>query len=332
MDTHPEVARLIDVQDGLITRRQAIEAGLTPTAITRQVRRRAWVAVHPGVYVDHTGPLSWRQRAWAAVLACWPAALTGASALRAHEGPGPRAARDDQPVEVVVDHRRRVRAPDGVRVLRMRRFGDAIQWNAHPPRLRYDDTILALADVADPLAVVALVADSVGGRRTTAPRLLARLDEIPWLHQRAHLTAVLTDVATGTCSVLEHAYLVRVERPHGLPRGLRQVAGTDGDGRRMFRDVRYGGERPRWRLNVELDGRAHHSSARQRDRDLERDLDAVACGEATVRLGYQQVLGRPCLTAAKVARVLELRGWTGPGHPCPRCPPELNWGRTVQPA
>ncbi|TYL51911.1 type IV toxin-antitoxin system AbiEi family antitoxin domain-containing protein [Nocardioides sp. BGMRC 2183] len=328
MDTKDEICRILALQDGVIARRQALAAGMDPSAIARRLRRRDWVTVHPGVYVDHTGPLLWRQRAWAAVLACWPAGLDGASAMRAHEGPGSRAAREDGPIEVVVDHRRRVQAPLGVRVRRMRRFAVAVQPNLSPPRLRYDDAVLALADEADPLTSIGVLADAVGGRRTTAARLLERLAEIPWLHQRGHLAGVLSDVATGTCSVLEHAYLVRVERAHGLPRGRRQVAAVGADGRRMFRDVRYGGQR--WRLNVELDGRAFHASATQRDRDLERDLDASLAGEVTVRLGYAQVFGRPCRTAAKVAALLQLHGWPGDGHACPDCPIGLEWGRTDQ--
>lgn len=55
-------------------------------------------------------------------------------------------------------------------------------------------------------------------------------------HRRAWLRDVLEDVALGTCSLLEHGYLTRVERPHGLPRCLRQVADDGGNGRRVFRD------------------------------------------------------------------------------------------------
>jgi hypothetical protein len=102
-----EIAALLELQDGVISRRQALAAGLQPHAIARLLRRREWAQVHPGVYVDHTGPLSWRQRAWAAVLACLPAALDGQSSLRAHEGPG-RRRRDDDPIAVMVTHTRRV--------------------------------------------------------------------------------------------------------------------------------------------------------------------------------------------------------------------------------
>ena len=88
----------------------------------------------------------------------------------------------------------------------------------------------------------------------------------------------------------------------------------------MFRDVRYGGSRPRWRLIVELDGRLGHSSTRERDRDLERDLDAAIDREETVRLGYGQAFDRHCDTARKLARIMNRLGWTGTTLRCPDCP------------
>ncbi len=316
-----EIARLLEIQDGVIARRQAMAAGLTSTEVKRRTRRRDWVPVHPGVYVTHTGPLSWRQRAWAAVLACWPAALDGESALRAHEGPGRRGA-DDARIDVLVAHSRTVAAPEGVRVRRSRRFDDAVQANLSPPRLRYEDAVIDLADRAEGLvAAVAILANACGGRRTTAARLRQRMDELTRLRHRSRLESLLEDVAQGTCSVLEHGYLNLVERPHGLPPGLRQVAATSGDGRRMFRDVLHGGSRPRWRLIVELDGRLFHSSARARDVDLDRDLDAAVGREETVRLGYGQVYARPCATAERLARIMRRLGWRGQRRRCPACPP-----------
>jgi hypothetical protein len=240
-----EIDRLLEIQDGVIARWQALDAGMTTTEVKRKVRRREWTPVHPGVYVDHTGPTTWRQRAWAAVLFCWPAALDGKSALRAHEGPGRREVRDDEPIQVVVAHRRTVAEPDGVVVRRSRRYDDAVQANLSPPRLRYDDAVIDLADRAgDMIAMVAVLADACGGRRTTAARLRWRLGEMPRVRQRRVLSALLDDVDEGTCSVLEHGHVTRVERPHGLPRGLRQTMAIGATGRRMFRDVLYGGARP----------------------------------------------------------------------------------------
>src|SRR5687768_15828619 len=123
-----EIERLLELQDGVIARPQAVEAGLTEAGIARLLRRREWVKVHPGVYADHTGPLTWRQRAWAAVLACWPAALDGWSAVRAHEGPGRRRP-DQATIEVMVAHRRHPKEPAGAVVRQSRRFDDQVQWN-----------------------------------------------------------------------------------------------------------------------------------------------------------------------------------------------------------
>lgn len=321
-----DIEEILDRQDGVISRRQALAAGMTRTDVARMVRRREWSQVHPGVYVNHTGRLSWRQRAWAAVLACWPAALDGPSSLRAHEGPGRRGG-GNGPIHVMVDHPRHPKPPPGVRVRRARRFHETVQWNLSPPRMRYDDTIIDLAARArSDLDAVAVLADACGARRTTAARLLTRLGELPWVPRRDWLTRVLTDVAEGTCSVLEHGYLTLVERPHGLPTGLRQVEARDQHGRRMFRDVVYGGKRPRWRQIVELDGRLFHDSVRARDRDLDRDLDAAAGEAQTIRLGYGQVHDRPCWTAFRLAQLFRRLGWHGTPHECPACPSELNWG------
>lgn len=94
-----ELDHLLLVQSGVASRRQALEAGLRPHDIRRLLRRREWAVVHPGVYVDHTGPLTWRQRAWAAVLyAGAGAALDRESAIRAEAGPGWRGCRDTDPI------------------------------------------------------------------------------------------------------------------------------------------------------------------------------------------------------------------------------------------
>lgn len=323
-----EVADVLRHQQDVVARPQALARGMTASDVARKVRRREWVVVHPGVYVAHTGPMTWLQRAWAAVLACWPAALDGRAAMRAHEGPGRRHA-DGAAIEVMVSHARRVRAPDGVAVRRDRSFEQRVQWNLSPPRKRYDAAVIELADRApSDTAAVAILADACGGRRTTAARLARQAARTPRLRRRSWLVAVLEDVAAGTCSVLEHGYVQQVERPHGLPRARRQVPAIS-DGRRMLRDVEYRGRGLAGPQVVELDGRLFHDSPQARDRDMERDLDAALAGADTVRLGYGQVFDRPCATAAKVGRLLRARGWQGEVRPCPNCPPPDSPGHSV---
>ncbi len=307
-----EVAAMLRDQSGVISRQQLLDAGLEPSDLARMLRRRELAAVHRGVFVDHTGALTWLQRAWAAVLYAWPAALTHDSALRAAEGPGHRD-RHERVIQVAVDWRRRIDEPVGTRIRRTRSFEERVQWNLGPPRVRYEDAIIDVAaDVPSDLDAVAALADACGAGRTTAARLLRTLGQRQRVRRRTWLEGVLEDVAQGTCSVLEHGYLDLVERPHGLPTGRRQASHRH-QGSTVYRDVDYAG------LVVELDGRLFHDSAQARDLDLERDLDAAVGGAETIRLGYGQVFERGCATAARLGLVLRRHGWAGQAALCPDC-------------
>lgn len=309
-----EIARLLADQAGVIARRQVLRAGQKPHDISRMLRRREWASVHDGVFVDHTGELTWLQRAWAGVLFSWPAALSHDSAMRAAEGPG-RRDRDESVIHVVVDRGRHLVAPDGVRLHRMSGFGVRTLWNLGPPRIRYEQAILDVAlDAGTDLGAIGVLADACGSRRTTAKRLLEAIDGRARLPRREWFVEVLGDVAAGTCSVLEHGYLTRVERPHGLPVGRRQASHRH-PGTTVYRDVDY----DEVGLLVELDGRLFHESARARDLDMDRDLDAAVDGRETVRVSYGQVFDRACSTALKIGAVLQRRGWTGTVRPCPEC-------------
>lgn len=317
-----EIGRLLARQSGVITRRQAQAAGLRPHDIRRLIRHRIWAPLHNGAYVDHTGEPTWLQRAWGAVLVTWPAALSHESAIRAMDGPGRRGG--DGIVHVAVDRGRRVAAPDGVRVHYVSGLEAKTLWNLGPPRLRLEEAVLDLAaEAPDDLTVVGLLADAVQRRRTTPARIRAALAGRSRIARRGFLEAVLGDVAEGTCSVLEHAYLTRVERPHGLPTASRQHVVRSP--RRLYRDGHY----QRFGLEVELDGRIWHERSTARDHDLERDLDVLLEGGDTARLGWGQVLGRPCGTALKVAALLQQRGWDGHPTACPSCPGQQR--RTSEP-
>ncbi|QCC76344.1 hypothetical protein E2C04_02395 [Nocardioides daphniae] len=66
-------------------------------------------------------------------------------------------------------------------------------------------------------------------RHTTVERLRASLARRDRWSRRPLMEDVLDGLEHGADSVLEHAYLRRVEGLHGLPRGVRQVslAGPD---------------------------------------------------------------------------------------------------------
>jgi hypothetical protein len=219
------------------------------------------------------------------------------------------------PIVVAVARDRTVVPPSGVRVVHMTGLDERALWNLGPPRIRIEEVVLDLAARANTdLQAISLLADAVQARRTTAQRLLDALARRRRIRRRRFLGAVLADIRDGTCSVLEHGYLTRVERPHGLPRADRQAPDTSRGP--ILKDVSYA----RYDTEVELDGRLFHDNAAARDSDLERDLDAAVDGRETLRLGWGQVFDRACSTARKVASVLEARGWTGVFRRCPACP------------
>lgn len=313
--TSTTVDQHLSRQDGVISRSQALEAGLAQHDLRRLLRRREWAVVHRGVYVNHTGEPSWHQLAWAAVLLTWPSALCHESALRAAEGPG-KSDRSVVTMHVAV-HRNRTAlvTPQGIRVHHREGLDDDVLWNMGPPRLRYGEAALDVAiSTTSQLDAIGALAQACQSRRTTAARLLTSLGQRSRAPRRSWLEAILNDVRDGTCSVLEHGYLTLIERPHGFPVAVRQERAGASVGI-VYRDASYG---PRI---VEIDGRLSHDSSTQRDADFERDLDAAVEGRSTTRLAWGQVFDRPCSTAAKLVVVLRRDGVLVSPHGCgPGCP------------
>lgn len=213
------LARLLDVQSGVVTRAQLRDLGVAKHDVERMVRRRELVALGRSVFLSHTGEPTWVQRAWAATLACAPAAMCLASAAPVPSETGP--------VHVAIDESRRVAPVPGVRLHRLTGLTDKVRWQASPTRLRPEHDALELAHRArDELGVVRVLTDELHARRTTAARLQDVLMSQTRLRRRSFVVAVLADLAAGTCSVLEHGYLERVARPHGFPAATSPVTAS----------------------------------------------------------------------------------------------------------
>ncbi|QWC85497.1 hypothetical protein KLP28_01555 [Nocardioidaceae bacterium] len=216
-------------------------------------------------------------------------------------------------MHVLVPWERRPGPLDGVVIHRVRDFDVRARWNHAPPRDTYEAAVIDVALAARTrMDRIAELSRAVQQRRTTAQRLTTEIRRRSRVPDRTWLLHVLQDVADGTCSALEHGYLHRVERAHGLGRARRQVRDRLASGA-IYRDVEYASADGS-ALMVELDGRLHHDSAGQRDADLDRDLETAASGSRTVRLGWGQVFGSGCRTAALIARLLHIEP-----RRCPRC-------------
>ncbi|MCV7223560.1 type IV toxin-antitoxin system AbiEi family antitoxin domain-containing protein [Mycolicibacterium elephantis] len=306
------VDRLMSAQDGIISRRQVLDAGGTDSDIARMLRRRDLTDVHRGVYVSHSGELTLAQRQWAAVLAFWPAALAHASAL---PDPPPTV------VHIAVGAERNLRPLPRIVLHRTPDFERRAELDRSPPTIRLEHALIDVVggelhnkDVAAAFAVLARLCAS---RRTTPQRILRVLATRQRVCGRRTLEAMLADLRDGACSVLERAYLHRVERAHGLPRGERQARST-ATGRLTYQDVHYRGQG----VVVELDGRAFHDAPRDRDRDALRDLAELSRSDlVTTRVTYGLVFGDACRTAVLIGDLLRRRGWSGRMRLCPTCDP-----------
>ena len=297
------VSELLQAQDGVVSRRQLLALEVTDSEIERKLRRREWARVHPGVYVEHTGPLTWLQRAWAAFSSTrrqpWPDRqryVPRSSAATARRTPRRSGS--------VSTPRGRCEADQASPWSGSADWESSTQEHLSPPRQRLEHALVSAASAkAGEDAAVAQLADAVQQGRTTAGRLAAALEECPRLKHRRLLLEILRDVDAGAYSVLERHYLARVERPHGLPTGKRQRRVHQGK-HPAFRDVDY----VDLATVVELDGRLGHEEAADRWADLDRDLSAVVAGELTLRAGWGQVL-EPCRLAGIVGGILIARGW-----------------------
>ena len=268
--------------------------------------------MHRGVYVSHTGPLTWVQRLWAALLHAAPAVAADESALILHGLARPDAL---AAIHVAVAPERRLQGAPGIVVHRISHLDRQTLQARSPARLRLEAAVLRTASRApDEATAVGLLADAVRSRRTTTTRLASSLEAMSRLKRRQLLREVLVDVEAGATSVLEHRYLSRVERAHGLPRAIRQRRVKAHD-RVTYRDVEY----LDGAVIVELDGRLGHEQVVDRWADLERDIASAVSGSITLRLGWLQVLS-PCRVAVAVGRLLQHSGWRGRLTPCgPRC-------------
>lgn len=295
----------LECQDGVISRRQLSALGARPADIEKMLRHRDLVRIYDGVFVNHTGSLSWTQRAWANVMRLWPAALDRESVWR-----------ETPIIHVAIDRNRSLATPPGVELHRLNGFDELVHWLRGPPRIKVPHAALnAAAAHEDTAARVAMLSDVVQRRLTGYRDIQLALAMRPRMRGRAEIELLLADLSNGTNSVLEHAYLTLVERPHGLPTSTRQFVSRAGR-RRAERDVFY----REFGLIVELDGRTFHDNATARDRDMTRDLDAAIEEAArTVRLGYGQVTRDSCSTAVKVGRLLQQGGWVGDVRRCPAC-------------
>lgn len=312
------VRRQADRQDGVFTVGQLRALGVSANAVARRVARGEWQRAYAGVVVVHSGQVSWRTWARAALL------RAGTGACLSHRSAGyvlDYLPRPPRLLDVSVPAPRHIcRAPTpaapgapDVRIHRRRRLeGEVV---ARLPVTTRGATVLDLLTSArsddDAVGIVCAAVRA----RTWPEQILDAAHARPHQPRRGLLLDLLAAVADGAESPLELRYHRDVERRHALPRSRRQ--GWERlDDRWVRSDVRYDG----LGVRAELDGRLAHPGGRTDDDTWRDNAVVIAHGELTLRYRWAHVAGNPCGTARQVADALRSRGWTGTPRTCgPRC-------------
>ena len=304
------VAAFAGRQDSVITTAQCEAIGVSRQWVSRQVDSGRWQRVHHGVLVLHSGPVSWRNRARAALLyAGKGAALSHDAAAFVHES----RATPPRVIDVRIPPERWVRPSQGIRI---RRGIAAVHLRAGFPVVSRADTALDLlgATRSDDEVVGVLCAAVRAGARPS--EILDAAERRPTARGRALALEMLGLVGEGIESPLEMRYHRDVERRHGLPHAVlqqRQVVGG------LW--IRADGVYPGLGVRRELDGEVAHPGGRT-DRDTWRDNAVViARREITLRYRWSHVAGTPCRTTVQVVAAFRSQGWQGTPCPCgPGCP------------
>jgi very-short-patch-repair endonuclease len=274
---HSAIWRLARRQHGVVSRRQLLEFGLSPSAIYHRVRRGRLHRLGRGIFAVGRPEVDQLGRWMGAVLACGShALLSHRSAAELWEirplGAGPIEVsvpiRAKPRVRGVVVHRRRALASSdrrihlGIPVTSPARTLIDLASRFTAPRLEAAVSEADKLDLIDPEALAVAIQKM---RRQPGTAIMRRL-----LDRR---TFALTD------SELERHFL-RLVRSSNLP-----MPETGRDLRGFRADFYW----PKLGLVVETDGLRYHRTPSQQNRDRRRDQTFAAAGLTALRFTHSQV-------------------------------------------
>jgi hypothetical protein len=290
-DPDARMGELAAAQHGNVTRRQLLKIGLTHHAICHRLAAARLYRVHRGVYAVGRRPVTWLERAAAAVLACGPTAvLSHRSALALWD-----LGRWETPFHVTVTagHPR----PRGLVVHRYQLAGPDLTTQLAIRATSPARTLLDCALELKPAALTRAVNDARHAHILTLDQLHATLARYP-LHPGAGALRPHADTTEApTRSGWEDAFPAFCAR-HGLPRPRMNttVCGFEVD---AFFEAE--------KVIVELDSWEFHSSRAAFERDRARDAITTAAGHVTMRLTTGRMRESPDAEAQQLLALLHAR-------------------------
>ncbi len=295
------LARVAAGQRGLVTRAQALDAGIGRGAIDDRVRRGALHVVHRGVYlVGHAVPPRLALE-HAAILAAGPRVLIARASAAWMWGLGP-----PRPADVaVLAVGRQPRPRPGIAVHRTARLhASDVRRVEGVPVTTAARTIVDLAAVVDEPELERLVHEAQVLRLATPVAVRGALDRAGRVAGAAALRRLLAEPDRGATRLEAERALHRIIASAGLPRPHRNARVGPFEVDAIWRDAG---------LIVEVDGFGAHGTRRAFERDRRRDAELQASGYRVVRLTWRRMQREPVAIAAQLATLLA----RGPVNPAP---------------
>jgi hypothetical protein len=249
-------------QYGVITRQQALDAGLTERTLDRRLANNRWSRAHTCVYLIGGSADTWERRATAAMFACRNSgALSHLTAAAIH------GYYDCQPLNIDITTSRRITG-DGLRIHRSplgmddtARIGCLVVTSAAR-------TIVDLASVLDEGRLEACIEQAFHQRDLLPMDLKRKLDEMGRAGRKGagklNRLLEMRDPATIPAESILETTLARVLRRAGLPEPERQLEVFDDNGFITRLDFAY----PAARLAIPVDSFKWHARRGTWEKDV----------------------------------------------------------------
>lgn len=286
----------------MLAQRQLTELRVPRSAVRRHLRVGRWAQRTSHVFSTTTGPLSFDQRLWMAVLHAGPTALVGG--LTAGAVHGLRHWHRDN-ITVLVDDQLSFEPLSGVRFFRSRRPLDGWRSPRVLPVCRIEPAVLLFAAYEPNLRTgLGAVAATCQQRLTVVSQLRTWTEQMRPLRRARHLRALFDDLDGGAQSLAE-VELRRMCRRFAIALPQSQRRRRDRAGKLRYTDAE-------WRLAdgrvlvLEVDGGFHDdvvqsSADRRRQRKLSV-TDRVVLGCTAYELRYHPEDVAQDLIALRVPR------------------------------
>ncbi|BCJ42590.1 hypothetical protein GCM10010168_06680 [Actinoplanes ianthinogenes] len=184
-----------DLQRGVVSRDQALQAGLGPETVRRHLRSGHWQRMIPGIYATFPGRPPPGARRWAAVLHAGSGAMLCCHSAAEEAG---LAAPGRGAIHVLIPEFRRISPILGIVTHRSRHAAARRDPLRLPPQTRVEETVLDLAATARvPADALRWVTTACTRQLTTPERLARALAARPRLPRRKAVGSLIRLAADG---------------------------------------------------------------------------------------------------------------------------------------